>query len=142
LHWIFAYTHNPSTGAFTSSQRLDDTHISGTYYLDRYTTYDQAQNRIWENIQSGGTDTPLLGLSINIDNPIAVIDNTAPEFSDMQITTYTEGGYVWIKISGTVTDNNFYSASLYFGVAGNPEASEVIFSIYNDQNYTGFCIHP
>ena len=133
----FAYTHNPSTGAFTTSQRLDDTHISGTYYLDRYTNVDQAQNRIWEYIQSGGTDTPLLGLSINIDNPIAVIDNTAPEFSDMQITTYTEDGYVWIKISGTVTDNNFNYASLWLGVAGNPEASEVTFSIYNDQNYTG-----
>jgi Ca2+-binding RTX toxin-like protein/DUF971 family protein/acetolactate synthase small subunit len=133
----FAYTHNPSTGAFTTSKRLDATNISGTYYLDRYTTEDMAQNRIWEYIQSGGTDTPLLGLSINIDNPIAVIDNTAPEFSDMQITTYTEDGYVWIKISGTVTDDNFNYASLFLGVADNPEASEVTFSIYNDQNYTG-----
>ena len=71
-----------------------------------------------------------------IDNPNAITDITAPELSNLELTTYTQDGYVFLKVTGVVTDEAFSQLSLTFKVAGNPSAGEIILSAYNDSNYS------
>jgi Ca2+-binding RTX toxin-like protein len=130
------YSYDPNTGAFESYQQIGDTNVSGTYYLARVWTYDAAQNQQNINLELG-SDSPLFGLSAVVDNPNAITDITAPELSNLELTTYTQDGYVFLKVTGVVTDEAFSQLSLTFKVAGNPSAGDINLYAYGSNNYSG-----
>ncbi|MDA9876752.1 cadherin repeat domain-containing protein, partial [Gammaproteobacteria bacterium] len=125
----YGNTYDATTGDFTAYRVLTDTNPGGTYYLERYSTYDEAGNNVYQGI-TGSTDTPLFGGSVVIDNPNAIIDNTAPVVNNLEVSTYTENGSIYIKVTGNVTDTNFSSLNLTFSLAGNPEANTISLGIY------------
>ena len=77
---------------------------------------------------SGGTGSPLLGLSFEIDNPLYIEDITAPTLSNIVLTV----GEAEITLSGTVSDPaSFASGNLFFRPIENPSAKAIKMYFYD-----------
>ncbi len=71
---------------FEGAQTIGANIVSGTYYLDQWYAYDVAGNRIENYITSGGTGSPLLGVSFLVAD-----DPTDIKFSANSVGEKTEG---------------------------------------------------
>ena len=91
-------------GSFMFRIKVNDNHVSGTYYLDSIYFTDSSGNSINQDIASGGTGSPLLGLSFELTNPLYVEDTTAPTPTDLNVTVVEIDGEQWIEVTGNCTD--------------------------------------
>ena len=76
--------------------------------------FHTADNAYHEYIQSGGTGSPLYGLSVEINNPLYIEDNTAPVMSNLEVSIIEEDGKLYLQLTGTAEDPNLSTLWFYF----------------------------
>ena len=95
---------NDSTGAFEKVQSLDGV-SSGTYILKRIEMYDSNNLYTSEQLDTGGYDSPVAGITFDYTTGLSSSDVSAPTVSSLTAVKTADGDDTFtLTLSGTLTD--------------------------------------